>query len=260
MSTEIYYFTGTGNSLVVATLIKNALPESKLIPIASLKDKDTETSADTIGFIFPVYCGGPPVIVHEFIKNLKISNPKAYIFTATTATSQVGGTFTIINKTLKEKSMYLTSGFNIKMPGNYTVFYGAVSEEKQNKFFTKAQKDITEALDIIKAKETSKMPTKPILGTLFGFIYKISAKYFHKQDKSFFADENCDGCGICAKVCPVGNIQMESNKPVWQHKCEQCFACLQWCPKCAIQAGKITKGRKRYHHPDINTQDIIGQK
>jgi len=28
---------------------------------------------------------------------------------------------------------------------------------------------------------------------------------------------------------------MFDGRPVWQHHCEQCFACLQWCPKEAIQ-------------------------
>lgn len=260
MVTHIYYFTGTGNSLVVATLLKNNIPNAELLPIANLKDKNIETTADNIGFVFPVYCGGPPRIVSEFIKKLNIANPDAYIFTATTATSQVGATFTIINKLLKAKQHKISAGFNISMPGNYTVFYGAVSDEKQNKFFQKAQKDIEKALTIIKDKKETSMPTKPIIGTLFGFIYNISMRYFPRQDKNFFADQNCNGCGTCVKVCPVNNIKMEDNKPVWQHNCEQCFACLQWCPKSAIQAGKITKGRRRYHHPDINTQDIIQQK
>lgn len=261
MATQLYYFTGTGNTLVVATLLKNNLAEATLTPIASLKDKDIiETNADTVGFVFPVYCGGPPKIVKEFVTKLNIKNPNAYIFTATTATSQVGGTYNIVNNILKEKSLKLSSGFNIKMPGNYTVFYGAVSDKKQYKYFQKAQQNIDKALDIITNKKTTKMPTVPVLGAFFGWFYKISSKKFANLDKLFFADQNCNGCGICAKVCPVNNIKMEDNKPVWLHKCEQCFACLQWCPKTAIQAGKITTGRKRYHHPDINVNDVIGQK
>ena len=75
-------------------------------------------------------------------------------------------------------------------------------------------------------------------------------------DKSFHSDGRCDGCGICRKVCPVNNIEMIDNKPSWKHHCEQCFACLQWCPKEAIQLGKETIG-KRYHHPDIKLADML---
>ena len=57
------------------------------------------------------------------------------------------------------------------------------------------------------------------------------------MDWALNVDENCTGCGICANVCPVGNIHMADRMPVWQHGCEQCFACLHWCPKEALQFG-----------------------
>jgi len=77
------------------------------------------------------------------------------------------------------------------------------------------------------------------------------------MDKKFFADGRCDSCGICAKVCPVDNIKMLKGKPSWNHKCQQCMACLHWCPKEAIQYGKMTRGRRRYHHPLIKLNEII---
>jgi len=58
-------------------------------------------------------------------------------------------------------------------------------------------------------------------------------------------------------VCPVGNIRMENKKPVWQHKCEQCLACLHWCPEEAIQCGRRTEGRKRYRNPEVNVKDFM---
>jgi MinD superfamily P-loop ATPase len=77
------------------------------------------------------------------------------------------------------------------------------------------------------------------------------------MDKSFFADEKCTACGICAKLCPSINIAITDGRPAWQHRCEQCFACLQWCPEEAIQYGKNTKNKKRYHHPEISLKDIL---
>lgn len=56
---EIYYFTGSGNSLHVAKELQGRIPGSDLIPIVSLLNKDTiETKAETVGFIFPIhgYC------------------------------------------------------------------------------------------------------------------------------------------------------------------------------------------------------------
>ena len=77
------------------------------------------------------------------------------------------------------------------------------------------------------------------------------------MDKQFWVTDRCNSCGICVKVCPVNNINLIEGKPVWQHKCEHCLGCLQWCPKEAIQFGKSTAKRKRYHHPDIKVQDFM---
>ena len=88
-------------------------------------------------------------------------------------------------------------------------------------------------------------------------IYRFSYSSVSCMDKSFWADEKCTGCGICEKICPAQNISLMDGKPQWQHRCEQCFACLQWCPEEAIQYGKGTAKKKRYHHPEITLKDML---
>ncbi len=54
MSTEIYYFSGTGNSLHVAKELQQRLPAAALTPIVRLLPQDTiRAGADTVGFVFP---------------------------------------------------------------------------------------------------------------------------------------------------------------------------------------------------------------
>ena len=68
---------------------------------------------------------------------------------------------------------------------------------------------------------------------------------------------NVTGAEYAKKVCPVNNITIIDSKPVWNHNCEQCMACLQWCPEEAVQFGKNTVGRKRYRHPEVSLKDIM---
>jgi Pyruvate/2-oxoacid:ferredoxin oxidoreductase delta subunit len=75
-------------------------------------------------------------------------------------------------------------------------------------------------------------------------------------DKSFHYDEKCNGCGICTRVCPINNIKMVENRPVWQHHCENCFACYGWCPEEAIH-GDIVSYNERYHHPEVKISDML---
>ncbi|NYB51780.1 MAG: hypothetical protein HVN35_04375 [Methanobacteriaceae archaeon] len=52
MSPEIYYFSVTGNSLVVARDIARKMG-LELIPIASMQIKKIKTDADVMGVVFP---------------------------------------------------------------------------------------------------------------------------------------------------------------------------------------------------------------
>lgn len=43
--------------------------------------------------------------------------------------------------------------------------------------------------------------------------------------------ERCNGCGLCAKLCPAGCYEMEGGKAVWKYGqgCVECGACQYIC-------------------------------
>ncbi|MHB9029933.1 MAG: EFR1 family ferrodoxin, partial [Candidatus Latescibacterota bacterium] len=92
---------------------------------------------------------------------------------------------------------------------------------------------------------------------LFSQLYRMSVNHVAELDKNFHIDEKCTSCGVCARVCPARNITMTGGKPVWNHRCEQCLACIQWCPSEAIQYGKKTAAYQRYHNPEVTLKDIV---
>ena len=88
MNTTLYYFSGTGNSLVVARELKKNIMNSKLIPIAKiLKENKIIPDTEKVGFIFPLYFWGLPKIIEDFLKKIDLSNVK-YIFCVTTSGSR----------------------------------------------------------------------------------------------------------------------------------------------------------------------------
>jgi Pyruvate/2-oxoacid:ferredoxin oxidoreductase delta subunit len=134
------------------------------------------------------------------------------------------------------------------MPGNYTPLYGAKSHTVQSKIFAKANVKINKIAAEIKSGKKGKLEANnKLVNYIFSkLLYNSAYKQIPEMDKTFWVDEKCNSCGICQKVCPVKNIKLENGKPVWLHHCEQCLACLQWCPTEAIQCGKNTVKRKRY--------------
>ncbi len=144
------------------------------------------------------------------------------------------------------------------MPSNYIPWGGAIGREKQQKKFNEALDKISRIAASIRAKEEKAPEKGPAWQNIFfSAIYRLSFSQVPKMDKSFLIDEKCTSCGICEKICPAQNILTINGKPIWQHHCEQCFACLHWCPQKAIQYGKHTAGRTRYHHPDVTMKEII---
>lgn len=275
MRTEIYYFSGTGNSLVVARDIAEKT-NGKLIPIASMMDTESiRTDADVIGIVFPVYNvvnDGMPLIIKKFVRKLENIGSK-YIFAVCTCGGGSGSTIENIGKVIKTRGGKLAAGFTVKMPSNVS----HVTKEKQQKMFD----DYTQKIDIIcEYVNTQKEGKFETIGALVKFIFaplvpiarhlilgrmeKLSEtsqlpidEFMPLIDKSFHSDEKCDGCGICSRVCPTSNIEMADHKPSWQHHCENCLACLNWCPKEAIHSG-LTSNERKYHHPDVKISDMLG--
>ena len=51
---------------------------------------------------------------------------------------------------------------------------------------------------------------------------------------------------------------MENNKPKWSGKCTDCMACINICPKEAINIGKSTIKKNRYLNPYIKREELLG--
>lgn len=76
--------------------------------------------------------------------------------------------------------------------------------------------------------------------------------------KKFSCTENCSGCGICTKVCPMDNIKIIKKRAIHGKDCAACYACMHWCPQHAIlPVIPSLKKRKQYTHPEVSLEAII---
>lgn len=257
MTTQICYFTGTGNSLWAAKKLAENLDNARLISLAAAHGENDNGPFQTIGLVFPVHIWGLPRIVIDFVQRLNAQSAKYYFALAVNA-GQVAATLLQLQKIFSAKGLVLNAGFSLDMPSNYIPWGGAIAEDKQHNKFRRAEEKIKNIAEIIKAQNNLEPEKGPLWqNILFSFFYRKSYPHIHKMDKSFWADDKCNSCRICEKICPAHNILLMDGKPSWQHNCEQCFACLQWCPEEAIQYAKNTKNKKRYRHPEIKLKDML---
>ena len=262
MSNVIFYFSGTGNSLNIAREIGKLLSDTKLIKIHETQDEINASGYDRVGIVYPVYYYQMPVLVEEFVKKLIITKEQ-YVFGIATYGGMRGRSLIDLRSTIEAKGCTLDAEFSVVMPGNYIVKYNAFPDGISRFILKKSKITAAKIADSIRLKEKTR-PTK-IRGFEKGFLSSEKNRTmildirqgFAQEDKSFICSETCTGCGACEKICPAKNIVMQENRPVWQHRCEQCLACLQWCPNRSIDYLQTTQKRTRYHHPEVTLKDMM---
>ncbi len=249
----IFYFSGTGNSLKVAKDIAAAIEDCELISMG--KSHKLSGTYERIGFVYPVYGGGMPSAVERFVKELDLSaNNNSYIFAVCTSGSGSADGLTNISKIISGKVGKLSYGESVRCFSNYVGLYAMGSDaDNKAKAQTQATRQVIKDIQILAVKT-------PFKNSLLALIHGSVIKSLAKKDKGFNVSEACNGCATCSKVCPVENIKMQDGKPMFLHHCEQCMACIQWCPKQAINYKNKTQDRGRYHHPNITLEEMINKK
>lgn len=259
MSEKIYWFSGTGNSLAVAKALAEKRPDAELIPIAEAVNHPP-AAADVIGIVCPVYAWGPPALVARFIRKMKVL-PESYVFTVMTYAGSQGGAPLLIRSMLQDRGLDLHAAWGVKMPENFPPLGSAPAPEKQKEINAKADQKIAQIVGELSAFPKAhyevanafwKLLSKMMYPGFRGFLRR-------RADRFFKVDSKCNGCGLCAEVCPVSDIKMVDGKPQWQGLCEQCYACFHWCPQQAVQYGRSEK-RRRYHHPKTFVTDFQTRK
>lgn len=250
MSTTIYYFSATGNCLTTAKILLEYLGDCRLVPVASTKGMHRVVEqADTVGFVFPVYYGNMPWPVREMISKM-VLKPDCYTFIFTTQRGHAGDVAKRADALLRTRGVKLSLAAGVKMPGN-----SFINEPEVDQAYLDAQREnIAATVQPLLAREVQDyfsaelMPQTPI----------DSANNF----RGIVADENCTGCGTCAKVCPMNNIAMQDGRAIIGDACATCLACFHWCPQQAIWMSKQENiaRRRKYRHPDVTLTDIIAQK
>lgn len=283
--TEIFYFSGTGNSLYVAKALQKSLPDAVLTPILQAMGEGAHRPrGGAVGFIFPLYATTTPKIVDRFIKNLDLQDVR-YLFAVATRGGTVCNAFIQIDKLLRKKGKQLDAFFVLTMPSGSDPLLENFTEKMGGDRPVRLQSAADRRLDAIgkiiagqridRSENLSEQdatpppilrPFMPILDVIAPALLPLGKVVESHFD--FYADAKCNGCGVCEQICLAGKIEMDGERPLWRKdaKCYGCFACLNYCPVHSVQVKSKwylkshTPQNGRYHHPAIGVSDIAAQK
>lgn len=261
MKTTIYYFSATGSSLNAARQIAAGLGDTELVAIPKALGEQVDATAPRIGLVFPVYAWGLPRIVGDFLKKL-VFHQGQYLFAVAVNAGCPGGTLKQLSKILRRQGARLNAGFVVR-EANYTLLsdnnglINFVSRIGGPAPKSTAER-LPEILETLKNNQDHPPETSAWGANLVGgLMHGMAIQAFKSADSDFWVDERCNHCGTCVRICPRGNIRLKEGKPAWNHDCELCFACSQWCPQEAIQYQKESQGVKRSHHPEVRLPEMM---
>ena len=269
MKTDIFWFSGTGNSLYVAERIGEWLGDCRLRSMVAFDRSVGATSeAECLGLIFPVHGFSIPRCVETFLRGLDLSK-YAYIFSVTTKGGSPELSFKDLNRVLRRKKRELDAFFSIEMPNNTYFVHDLNSDSEISAKRESAESRIAEIAQLVsrRGKTDASPGDSPIKIVVFRLLHSIltRTRYLGLEGK-FHATDACNGCGTCKTVCPSGKIDMHAGVPVWAKNriCLFCGACINYCPRQAVRNKCIRKSKTQaagqYHNKNIDASKIARQK
>ncbi len=240
MSSAICYFSGSGNSKTVAGDLKLLLDYEKVLAIKEVEDEPALLEGvTTLGLVYPIYFSSPPAKIATFIlqtlQNLTLD--LEYLFVVHTHGGPPLWGYALSDLLLSEAGYASSFNGGLKMVDTYVPLFKIPSLEKQQKAHKQTGEKIILLANALKKQEFKVANRFPFSRLLLNN-YKSSLKKRATKDQNFNITVACDGCAICEKVCPVGNIEMVEGRPHYLGKCEQCLGCYHHCPQRAIRFKK----------------------
>lgn len=245
MKIIIYYFSGTGNTKIVTSLLQNTFVQTghpcTIVNIEDiLKNKISfhDHQDALIGLAYPIYAGDAPEIIYDFIEYLPMGSMD-HMFILNTAAD-----FTHFNdaaakriiKRLQWKDYHVFYERTIAMGCNFLYAY---DDRLSKQLYLVAKDKVRHMRDELIAGKKRIRPAGPILKAIAVIGHwgeTLGARLYGRGLKSTDA---CTLCGKCVRECPVGNIREKDGIIHFGWKCIWCMRCVYSCPTYAIKPGLL---------------------
>ena len=244
----ILCFSGTGNSRYIARQLAGALHDEIVdlnVKIKAADHSPVRAGRDII-VVSPTYAWRIPRIVSDWLSKTELVGAERIWFVMDCG-SEIGNAAKYNRRLAQQKKLHAMGTAQIVMPENYIAMFGVPTAEEARKIVAAATPSIADAIARIKAGQPFPAPRNNLYDRFMsGPVNPIFYRFFVKA-AAFQASGACIGCGQCVKNCPLNNITLRDGRPNWGTNCTHCMACICRCPTEAIEYGKKSVGKPRYH-------------
>jgi ferredoxin len=259
-SVTICYLSGTGNSYRVSETIAEVVERGGVTtsvisvneanPFAELEDSDNYL----LGLVFPTHGFTAPWHMIKFAMRLPRRSSTHAFCVATRAGLRFGKVFIpgiSASATLLVAMILALKGYRVRgvtaidMPSNWYSLHPIQRAESITKIIERATRRTSGFISTMLRGNRYWLTWNIVYDAIFAVAlapisvaYLMYGRFF--LAKLFFANSDCDGCGVCSVNCPINAIKMRGRngrRPYWEYRCESCMRCASLCNKNAIEAG-----------------------
>ncbi|MDR1159909.1 MAG: EFR1 family ferrodoxin [Syntrophomonadaceae bacterium] len=241
------FFSATGNNMYIA---KRLGGEAVSIP-QLVKNNDYYVADDKIGLVFPIYFLSVPKHIAAFLAKVELEC--GYLFAVMSCGNYPGAAVNQLANILTKRGYDLAYATTITMVDNWLPMFDI---DKQLK--GEPKKKIDARLDaIVRDVESGKQCVKRASVVARAATRLLAGQYpGDGMCKSYTVDAHCNGCGICVHVCPMDNITIADDQPLFGDTGISCLACTHNCPQNAIRA-KGEKSKTRFRNQHVALAEIV---
>jgi ferredoxin len=246
MTFHACYFSATGNTerALRAASAELAAAGHAVVehPLRAGSAAPALSAGDGLIVAFPVLAKAAPVFVARFIRSL-VSGAEAEggrRVAAVLGTDGGDGGYAAERtaRLLRARGYEVVAAVLASYPSNWSQALAAESADRVPGLLEagdRTARAFGASLARLAAPNSAAAPRPRLLDYLFPRPFGLFGRRFF--GKAFYADADCDACGLCARACPSATIRLGRRKnarPYWRANCESCNRCINICPRGAI--------------------------
>ncbi len=247
MKIGLFFFSGTGNTAKIASIIKEQLEKKNykidLINITSHTARNTRFEIEGYSFIifgFPVYAWRIPKVTRDWLKTLNGDNRGCFTF-FTYGGISIGVAHYDTIEILRQQGFYVIASAEFLAKHTYNIGGWDLLESRPND----EDKEVAKEYAVL-ISEKIENGVEEVVNFNKQNISDEKLEYISRHRYTLFSQfpsrkgKECSLCRICEEECPTNAFNADTGETD-KEKCIICLHCVISCPESVIQINEIPR-------------------